>query len=124
MCRADTLVRLTSSATRLRGIFRILCGGRWDGDRGARGLAWLRWGLLPGGLGDEVGDDEINLVLGVGVDASRATVRTYLIDTTVGGASGLYLHAPQTVVPAPDEVETFASPKAWRLRSPDMLPCS
>jgi hypothetical protein len=46
---------------------------------------------LPGVLGDdvgEVGDDEINLVLGVGVDASPASVRTYLIDTTVGGASG------------------------------------
>ena len=44
---------------------------------------------VPGVLGD----DEINLVLGVGVgvDASPASVRTYLIDTTVGGASGLYL---------------------------------
>ncbi len=74
---------------------------------------------VPGVLGDdvgEVGDDEINLVLGVGVDASPANVRTYLIDTTVGGASGLYLHAPQAVVPAQDEVETFAvSANFWTL---------
>jgi hypothetical protein len=66
---------------------------------------------VPGVLGDDVGDvgdDEINLVLGVGVDASPASVRTYLVETTVGGASGLYLHAPQAVVPAQDEVETFA----------------
>jgi hypothetical protein len=41
---------------------------------------------VPSVLGDDVGHDEINLVLGVGVDASPASVRTYLVETTVGGA--------------------------------------
>jgi len=63
---------------------------------------------VPGVLGDHVGGDEIDFVLGVNVVASPATVRTYLIDATVGGTSGLYLHAPQAVVPAHDEVEAVA----------------
>jgi hypothetical protein len=40
--------------------------------------------------------------------SSPAAVRAYLVDTALGGASGLYLHAPQVAVPAQDEVEAFA----------------
>jgi hypothetical protein len=57
---------------------------------------------------DDVGDDEIDFVLGVNVVSSPATVRANLLDTALGGASGLYLHAPQVAVPAQDEVEAFA----------------
>ncbi len=32
----------------------------------------------------------------------------YLVDAALGGASGLYLHAPEMAVPAQDEVEAFA----------------
>jgi hypothetical protein len=81
---------------------------------------------VPGVLGDDVGDvgdDEINLVLGVGVDASPASVRSYLIDTTVG-ASALYLHAPQAVVPAQDEVETFAVSIRLGDSKPRLAACS
>jgi hypothetical protein len=39
--------------------------------------------------------------------SSLAAVRIYLIDTAVGGASGLYLHPPQAAVSAQDEVEAF-----------------
>src|ERR1700674_557322 len=74
----------------------LAASGSFDGDH------------VPGVLGDHVGDDEINFILGVNVGTSPATVRTYLIDTTVGGASGLYLHAPQAAVPAQDEVEAVA----------------
>ena len=59
-------------------------------------------------LGDDVGDDEIDFVLGVNVVSSPAAVRAYLVDTALGGASGLYLDAPQAAVPAQDEVEAFA----------------
>ncbi len=77
----------------------------------AEALAALRgfdWGRRTGVLGDDVGDDEIDFALGVKVMSSPASARTYLINTAVGGASGLYLHAPQATIPAHDEVEAFA----------------
>jgi hypothetical protein len=63
---------------------------------------------VPSVLGDDVGHDEINLVLGVGVDASPASVRTYLVDD--GGRCEWTLPAPATSggPTAQFEVETFA----------------
>ena len=49
---------------------------------------------VAGVLGDDVGDDEIDLVLGVDVVSSPAAVRAYFVNTVLGGASGLHLHAP------------------------------
>jgi len=49
---------------------------------------------VPCVLGDHEGDDEINFVLGVNVMSSLATVRAYFVNTVLGGASGLHLHAP------------------------------
>ena len=63
---------------------------------------------VAGVFGDDVDDDEIDFVLGVDVVSPPATVRAYCVDTVLGGASGLYLHAPQMAVPAQDEVEAFA----------------
>jgi hypothetical protein len=82
----------------------LAASGGFDGDD------------VTGVLGDDVGDDEIDFVLGVNVMSPPATVRAYLVDTVLGGASGLYLYAPQAAVPAQDEVEAFRS-RGWR-------PCS
>src|SRR5580693_2351695 len=74
----------------------LAASGGFDGDD------------VPDLLGDDVGDDEIDFVLGINVMSSPAAVGTYLVDTVLGGASGFYLHAPQVAVPAQDEVEAFA----------------
>src|SRR5579864_9513312 len=74
----------------------LAASGSFDGDQ------------VPDVLGDHVGGDEIDFVLGVNVDPTPATVRTDLVDTTVGGASGLYLHPPQAAVPTQDEVKALA----------------
>jgi hypothetical protein len=104
-CSRHAICRLTSFATRLRGIFRIrsiLCRGRWDGGRGACRLRGFDGDDVPGVLGDDVGDDEIDFVLGGDVMSFPSK------DTAVGDASELYLHAPQATIPAHDEVEAFA----------------
>ncbi len=74
----------------------LAASGGFDGDD------------VPDFLGDDVGDDEIDFVLGVNVATSPATVCTYLVDAAFGGASGLHLDAPQAAVPAQDEVEALA----------------
>ena len=74
----------------------LAASGSFDGDH------------VPGVLGDHVGDDEINFILGVNVDTSPATVSANLVNTTFDGVSGLYLHAPQAAVPGHDEVEAVA----------------
>ena len=74
----------------------LAASGGFDGDD------------VAGVFGDDVGDDEINFVLGVNAATSPATMGGYLIDTALGGTRGLYLHAPPAAIPTDDEVEAVA----------------
>jgi hypothetical protein len=70
--------------------------GGFDGDQ------------VPGVLGDYVGGDQIDLILGVNVAASPAAVGTDLIGAAVDGVGGLYLHTADVASPADDKVEAIA----------------